>query len=84
MTDMLASVASPAPAPLQARVLRGYATLDFALTRDDLKIRADRAEAIRTRRLREDARRPASVNLAETIELSNKLLLVEGIAHKDR
>lgn len=30
-------------------------------------------EAIRLRRLREDARRPLSVNLAETIALSHEL-----------
>lgn len=32
------------------------------------------AEAVRVKRLREDARRPISVNLAETIELSHSLL----------
>jgi hypothetical protein len=32
------------------------------------------AEAIRVQRLREDARRPMSVNLAETIALSHALL----------
>jgi hypothetical protein len=32
------------------------------------------AETIRTRRLREDAQRPISVNLAETIALSHELI----------
>lgn len=32
------------------------------------------AEAVRVRRLREDARRPLSVNLAETIALSHELI----------
>jgi hypothetical protein len=32
------------------------------------------AEAVRIERLREDARRPMSVNLAEAITLSHKLL----------
>jgi hypothetical protein len=35
---------------------------------------AAEAEAVRIRRLREDARRPMSVNLAETIALSHALL----------
>jgi hypothetical protein len=32
------------------------------------------AEAVRVRRLREDAKRPISVNLAETIALSHALI----------
>jgi hypothetical protein len=35
---------------------------------------AEAAEAVRKKRLREDARRPISVNLAETIALSHALL----------
>jgi hypothetical protein len=35
---------------------------------------AAKAEAVRVSRLREDARRPISVNLAETIALSHALL----------
>jgi hypothetical protein len=38
------------------------------------------AEAIRVNRLREDARRPMSVNLAETIALSHKLIQMAGAA----
>ncbi len=38
------------------------------------------AEAVRVRRLREDARRPMSVNLAESIALSHKLMRFTGAA----
>lgn len=38
------------------------------------------AEAVRVRRLREDARRPISVNLAEGIALSHKLMRFTGAA----
>lgn len=38
------------------------------------------AEEIRVRRLRDDAKRPMSVNLAETIALSHKLLQMSGSA----
>ncbi|HEX6229977.1 MAG TPA: hypothetical protein VFZ41_11015 [Solirubrobacterales bacterium] len=40
------------------------------------------AEAVRVRRLREDARRPLSVNLAETIALSHELINVAGAAKR--
>jgi len=40
------------------------------------------AEAVRVRRLREDARRPISVNLAEGIALSHKLMRFAGTARK--
>lgn len=40
------------------------------------------ARAVRTRQLREDARRPISVNLAEGIALSHKLLRFTGSALK--
>lgn len=40
------------------------------------------AKAIRVQRLREDARRPLSVNLSEGIALSHKLLRFTGIALK--
>jgi hypothetical protein len=39
-------------------------------------------EAIRLRRLREDARRPLSVNLAEGIALSHQLMAFAGAAHR--
>jgi hypothetical protein len=38
------------------------------------------AEAARVQRLREDARRPLSVNLAEGIALSHKLMRFTGAA----
>jgi len=38
------------------------------------------AEAVRIRRLRADARRPISVNLAEGIALSHKLMRFTGAA----
>jgi hypothetical protein len=41
---------------------------------------AARAEAVRVQRLREDGRRPLSVNLAEGIALSHKLLRFTGSA----
>jgi len=43
---------------------------------------ARQAEAIRLQRLREDAQRPMSVNLAEGIALSHKLLQFNGAARK--
>jgi hypothetical protein len=39
-------------------------------------------EQTRRRRLREDARRPLSVNLAETIALSHELLRLAGAAKR--
>jgi hypothetical protein len=39
-------------------------------------------EAVRVRRLREDAQRPISVNLAEGIALSHKLMRFTGAAQK--
>ena len=41
------------------------------------------AEAVRVQRLREDAKRPLSVNLAEGIALSHKLLRFTGAALKN-
>jgi hypothetical protein len=41
---------------------------------------AAEAEAVRLHRLREDARRPMSVNLAEGIALSHKLMRFVGSA----
>lgn len=43
---------------------------------------AAEAEAIRINRLREDARRPMSVNLAETIALSHALLKMADAAQR--
>jgi hypothetical protein len=43
---------------------------------------AAKAEAVRVQRLREDARRSVSTNLAEGIALSHKLMRFTGAAHK--
>jgi hypothetical protein len=43
---------------------------------------AETAEAVRVQRLREDARRPISVNLAEGIALSHMLMRFTGAARK--
>jgi len=43
---------------------------------------AEKANAVRVQRLRADARRPMSVNLAETIALSHKLMRFAGAAHR--
>jgi hypothetical protein len=47
-----------------------------------LKDAAAEAEAVRVNRLREDARRPISVNLAETIALSHALLKMADAAQR--
>jgi hypothetical protein len=49
----------------------------------DRKEAAAANEAVRIRRLREDAARPISVNLAEGIALSHKLLSFAGCAKQD-
>ncbi len=43
---------------------------------------AAKAEAVRVNRLREDAKRPMSVNLAETIALSHALLKMADAARR--
>jgi len=43
---------------------------------------AEMAEAVRLQRLREDARRPLSVNLAEGIALSHKLIRFSNTLQK--
>jgi hypothetical protein len=43
---------------------------------------AAEAEAVRVQRLREDAKRPMSVNLAETIALSHALLKMAASAQR--
>jgi hypothetical protein len=47
-----------------------------------LKDAAAEAEAVRRDRLRKDARRPMSVNLAETIALSHALLKMADAAQR--
>jgi hypothetical protein len=46
----------------------------------DISPPAQAAEEVRTRRLREDGRRSISVNLAEGIALSHKLMRFTGAA----
>jgi hypothetical protein len=48
--------------------------------RENGKGAAAEAEAVRLRRLREDAQRPMSVNLAEGIALSHQLMRFTGAA----
>jgi hypothetical protein len=43
---------------------------------------AAKAEVVRRQRLREDAQRPISVNLAEGIALSHKLMRFTGVARQ--
>ncbi len=50
--------------------------------KQDSRSAAD-AEAVRIQALRENARRPLSVNLAEGIALSHKLLRFTGAARKN-
>lgn len=50
--------------------------------KQDGKTAAEVAEAVRVKRLREDARRPISVNLAETIALSHALLKMADAAQR--
>jgi hypothetical protein len=47
-----------------------------------LKDAAAEAEAVRVERLRKDAQRPMSVNLAETIALSHALLKMADAAQR--
>ena len=48
--------------------------------REDGRDSAAEAEAVRIQRLREDAKRPMSVNLAEGIALSHQLMRFTGAA----
>jgi hypothetical protein len=53
-----------------------------ARKKDDLDSAAAAAERVRIQRLREDARRPMSVNLAETIALSHALIKMADAARR--
>jgi hypothetical protein len=50
--------------------------------REKVTSSAASAEAVRVQRLREDAQRPISVNLAEGIALSHKLMRFTGAARR--
>jgi len=52
-------------------------------SREVAKDAAKAAEEVRVKRLREDARRPMNVNLAETISLSHTLLQIAGAARHE-
>jgi hypothetical protein len=60
------------------------ATMRFAVERSQRTppSPAEAAEAVRVRRLREDARRPIGVNLAEGIAPRHKLMRFTGAARK--
>jgi hypothetical protein len=49
---------------------------------EEARTSAAKAEAVRVQRLREDAQRSPSVNLAEGIALSHKLMRFAGVARK--
>jgi hypothetical protein len=51
--------------------------------KDSLSSAEAAAEEVRVRRLREDARRPISVNLVEGIALSHKLMRFTGAARSN-
>lgn len=51
-------------------------------TNKSSKDAAAKAEAVRLHRLREDAKRPMSVNLAEGIALSHQLMQFTGAARR--
>lgn len=51
-------------------------------SRKEQRASAAAAESVRRRRLREDARRPMSENLAETIALSHTLIQVADAARR--
>lgn len=55
-------------------------TYDSGMATRDQRDGAAEAEAVRIRRLREDAQRPISVNLAETIALSHELIKMADAA----
>lgn len=70
--------------PIEAEVLRPSATVlameSTLRASKPSKDAAAEAEAVRLNRLREDAQRPMSVNLAEGIALSHKLMRFVGSA----
>jgi hypothetical protein len=62
---------------------KGSLTYDVRMaTPKERPVAAVATEAVRVRRLREDARRPLSVNLAETIALSHELIKMVDAAKR--
>ena len=69
-------------AKLGAAVDAHHLTYDSDMATREQRDGAAEAEAVRVRRLREDARRPISVNLAETIALSHELIKMAEAAKR--
>lgn len=63
-------------------LLRYLVLMASAGNADKARDAAAEAEAVRLSRLRKDAQRPMSVNLAETIALSHQLLEFAGAARR--
>jgi hypothetical protein len=61
---------------------RGSLAYDVRMATAKERSGAEAAEAVRVRRLREDARRPLGVNLAETIALSHELIKMADAARR--
>ncbi len=79
----MASNSRQLPKPDRAVPLRYCLSMDPTQQPDQVsKDPAAAAEAVRVQRLREDAQRPMSVNLAETIELSHALLKMAASAQR--
>lgn len=73
----------PLPDPERTVLLRYRVFMASIQPADQaLKSPAAEAEAVRVQRLREDAQRPMSVNLAETIALSHALLKMAAAAQR--
>jgi hypothetical protein len=64
----------------QISQLRYFVCMASVQHRDEGRDAAAAAEAVRLQRLREDAKRPMSVNLAEGIALSHQLMRFTGAA----
>lgn len=62
--------------------LRYFVSMASIQHREEGRDAAAEAEAVRLQRLREDAKRPMSVNLAETIALSHALLKMAASAQR--
>jgi hypothetical protein len=69
-------------ASVQRHRAKGSLAYDVCMATAKERSGAEAAEAVRVRRLREDARRPLSVNLAETIALSHELIKMVDAAKR--
>lgn len=80
---MLIWAAKPVRCPIRKEPFRSATVVFVASIQqsgDTPKDPAAAAEAVRVRRLRDDARRPMRINLAEGIALSHKLMQFVGTA----